>query len=774
MAGLCYWILLARKDQSLASHAQGIPARPRDKVAEAQSPSTLQSNGSSFDEDAWISVFNAATLVPKHSVTAVLPVNAASLPLLRECLLDLFRSRSALKETILLTPAGLILETRKVVLELTSTSHARSYPELSIHCIWNGSSEVYDMLDAISDASTDWILVLDEHGLRGLDSQTKDLLLNPKAVPLPFGPKGRALHAGNLTYLGLSLASRPAAFLSPPMVVSASVLGPEVSIITPSVRTWEALGELISRSQLDSFGGFLVGHADSAFSDALLEPTAQVDLSKAAGDMGHFLVILDTRADLLSFSSALCRLQEESHLVKVLLSQGLDPSSDGLGGGAQSILSCDITVDVLSERVSEESVQLSKMLLSFRPLIIINSSDDIRLAGELRVVLRRNIALQEATVIRLFKDDLPFSDWMGALSLQEWKRSPDWNVPRIDINVITNDRPASLARLLRSLQRARYYGDSLDLRVNMDSSADDETKALVSHYHWPHGKTFVHHRIIHGGLLPAVVESWYPVHNDSYGLILEDDVELSPLFYAWAKMAILRYSGDIDTSRLFGVSLYQQKTIELKPEGRRPFNARSLFLREGLQHTDTPYLSQIPCSWGAVYFPEHWREFHDYLSFRLSELRLSISDDVIPTLRSNHWTKSWKKYFIELSYLRGYVMLYPNYDNFTSLSTNHLEIGSHVKDTPKELYEQKKRLFNLPLLLLPDSDNPAVSTGILELPGRALPLWSKLPVLDHQGSVTSLDGIVEKGSIQRSRIFHCSQPPLTLYDARDLTCIATP
>lgn len=52
---------------------------------------------------------------------------------------------------------------------------------------------------------------------------------------------------------------------------------------------------------------------------------------------------------------------------------------------------------------------------------------------------------------------------------------------------------------------------------------------------------FVHHRVVHGGLLPAVVESWYPSSNDSYGLLLEDDVELSPLFYAWAKMNVLHY-----------------------------------------------------------------------------------------------------------------------------------------------------------------------------------------------------------------------------------------
>ena len=41
--------------------------------------------------------------------------------------------------------------------------------------------------------------------------------------------------------------------------------------------------------------------------------------------------------------------------------------------------------------------------------------------------------------------------------------------------------------------------------------------------------------------MPAIVESWYPKGNHSYGVFLEDDVEVSPLFYAWLKYAILYY-----------------------------------------------------------------------------------------------------------------------------------------------------------------------------------------------------------------------------------------
>lgn len=79
------------------------------------------------------------------------------------------------------------------------------------------------------------------------------------------------------------------------------------------------------------------------------------------------------------------------------------------------------------------------------------------------------------------------------------------------------------------------------MRLNLEQSSDAQTMQIVERFHWEHGSTTIHRRVILGGLLPAVVESWYPTSNHSYGLLLEDDVEVSPMFYAWAKMAILRY-----------------------------------------------------------------------------------------------------------------------------------------------------------------------------------------------------------------------------------------
>ncbi|GJN93061.1 hypothetical protein Rhopal_006106-T1 [Rhodotorula paludigena] len=384
------------------------------------------------------------------------------------------------------------------------------------------------------------------------------------------------------------------------------------------------------------------------------------------------------------------------------------------------------------------------------------------------------------TVVGMTREEARRAEWIGALDLEALRH---FHTPRIDLSVVTNDRPVSLHRLATSLQTAYYYGDDVSLAVNLEQTADRLTHRLVDDFRWPHGTFSLRHRILLGGLMPAIVESWYPTSNDTYGVLLEDDVEVSPLFYGWLKFTILQYRYTLEgrraSTRLFGVSLYQQKNIELRPEGRQPFDAHKLFDSLAL-HDTTPYLSQIPCSWGAAYFPEHWREFHAYLALRLSELALPISDPIVPAIRSNKWPRSWKKYFIELVYLRGYSMLYPNYPDFESLSTNHLEKGTHVHTTRVD--EKKKLAFEVPLL---DATASLVDT----LPGgpghERLPEWDALPLLDLWGALASADEVLERGWQSARMVGACgsrggSGPSLAAedlerprYDARELLCYRT-
>lgn len=81
---------------------------------------------------------------------------------------------------------------------------------------------------------------------------------------------------------------------------------------------------------------------------------------------------------------------------------------------------------------------------------------------------------------------------------------------QLDIAVITNTRPRSLARLLHSLDSALYFGPSdIHLTINIEQTADTETRHIAQHFKWRHGRLTLRHRVVLGGLIPAIVEVSY-------------------------------------------------------------------------------------------------------------------------------------------------------------------------------------------------------------------------------------------------------------------------
>ncbi|KAF9820580.1 hypothetical protein IEO21_01283 [Rhodonia placenta] len=741
-------------------------------------------------------------LLPSHSarITAVLPVTPLSISSLNAEISSILEHSTYLDQVVLLTPPTLLLQAKQSIRTFLGTWGTSGHVELTVSPWLTGTQDVAS-LRAARQTTSDFVLFLDDSGLQQTESHIREalLLLEPFSTTVPIGPYGFS-DGQSLTCISSSEMPQPATFLIPPFVMP-STLFPSDDLKEETIfGIWRALGESIATPQRDSIGGFVIGpnnvsapwcRSNKAGSiiettegysfDISLDPTEQSSDQDATNEtcdadsdylrpaLGFFLLVFSALTDLHNFSPAACRLQSDGHNVHVLLyDEGLcSPPQTSADTKILVLASCKLEYSVLpvgSEIEVPTSLEEWIQCHSLSADVILTT-----LSEEERFYLRMR-SENGSTVIHIPSSDLPFCDWMGSLTLQEYK---SWHLPHVDISVITNDRPRSLSRLLASLSTARYFGDSIDLRVNIEQTADLETLKMVDAFEWTHGRMFLHRRVIHGGLLTAVVESWYPRSNHSYGLILEDDVELSPLFYAWVKLALLRYRygrRDDVSPRLFGISLYQQKNLELRPEGRHPFNARNTFSAAGLVNPHTPYLSQIPCSWGAVYFPEHWREFHSYLSFRLSEYAWDVDQIVVPGVRSNKWTRSWKKYFIELVYLRGYVMLYPNYADYVSLSTNHLEVGSHVKDVPSEVYLRKKKLFLLPLMQLPE-DTAFAGTGLLDLPDARLPQWSDLPSLDLLGLSAGEDELMERGKVRRAELTDCAYAVHIDHDIRDLLCL---
>ena len=219
---------------------------------------------------------------------------------------------------------------------------------------------------------------------------------------------------------------------------------------------------------------------------------------------------------------------------------------------------------------------------------------------------------------------------------------------RISVNIVTQNRPTLLKRLLDSLTEAYYVGDDVVLTFNMDSAVDAETLKTVDSFIWPHGEKIMRRRIIQGGLIRAVSESWYPTSDDDFGLLLEDDIEVSPFYYMWLKYALLAYHYDPQVSlpELNAIALYTPRVIEVVKE-RPKWNATEVFKA---LHPNTPYLHQLPCSWGSLFFPRKWREFYKYMNMRFTE-DAKKNPVQIPRSRTNGWQASWKKFLIDVMYL---------------------------------------------------------------------------------------------------------------------------
>jgi len=239
----------------------------------------------------------------------------------------------------------------------------------------------------------------------------------------------------------------------------------------------------------------------------------------------------------------------------------------------------------------------------------------------------------------------------------------------LTIAIITYNRPSALTRLLHSLNSAYYFGHKVAISLSVEAGAPQEIYDVINDFPWPHGTKTVRARVSPSGLIPAVVESWFPASDNEYGLLLEDDIEVSPFYYVWLLKSmefILKDSKLQD--RVFGISLYTPRVIETTNPYRH--------FRPDIQIPSyNTYFHQIPCSWGAMQFPKPWKEFHKYMNHRLAH---NGSFLIVPGSRTNGWRNSWKKFYIELAWAKGMFMLYPNFPNQTSLSTNHLEAGVHI------------------------------------------------------------------------------------------------
>ncbi len=422
--------------------------------------------------------------------------------------------------------------------------------------------------------------------------------------------------------------------------------------------------------------------------------------------------------------------------------------SEGLRGGG-GLPSCDELLHPLDE-----------LLRAARPALLLlqrrgeaGGAAGGGAADPIEEAAREVGAAHGAVVLAVAAEEALLVEWVALLPPPALRH---WHSPRVTVAIITHRRVASLRRLLASLRAAHFLGDQVDVTFSIEAAADAATLEEARGWEWPHGDKEVRARVRKGGLIGAVVESWYPEDEHSYGLLLEDDIEVSPYFYLYLKLALLLFvyadqpppeqregaARFEPPERLMAVSLYTPRLVEVRMPRRRIDLYRELRGRGGRDPAEAAplFLQQLPCSWGSLFLPGPWREFHRYMRRRLHEGAIAVS---IPRSATNGWSTSWKKFLIELSYLRGWYVLYPNFYNQTSFSTNHLEPGEHINGK-KNTLKHRPIDFVVPLMQDAATLRELWSGAAGEL--RAPPALAEQPVLDLFSEPTSLASLVAQGS----------------------------
>ena len=339
----------------------------------------------------------------------------------------------------------------------------------------------------------------------------------------------------------------------------------------------------------------------------------------------------------------------------------------------------------------------------------------------------------------------------------------------IAIYVFAWRRLDSLQRLVRSLQAAEYCGRATNLSLTflLDAEARPAVYTYANAVVWPHGRK----RVVLEPTRKGIRGMWLEVLSreleqyespSAHVLPLEDDTAVSPLFYWWLTRAALQY-GPFDHaggrrtnimhggSRLAGVSLYTPRLDEIHYPSRH-FRPRW----NSMASSDSAFLFELPCSWGALYFRDYWRAFLSFYALRAYPPFYNTSQEDhqkgkgadrevlgdpalgIANSRASTWPRSWKRFMVDFMYGRGDVMLYPSlprdprtpYASY-SFSTTYMERGAHSGTDakveaetdglrPASEYDYRK---TVPLVSWEQVDDTAAAMG-------RLPPYEKLRVLD--------------------------------------------
>lgn len=264
---------------------------------------------------------------------------------------------------------------------------------------------------------------------------------------------------------------------------------------------------------------------------------------------------------------------------------------------------------------------------------------------------------------------------------------------KIGICCITFNRINSIKRLLNSLEKADYKGQSPTLIISIDKSNTSEIEDFANNYVWEYGEKKIYTHSDNLGLRRHVLECGNRIKDYDALIVLEDDITVSPYFYDYAIQAIEKYQED---ERIAGISLYN---FPINYQTRLPFNpVKSEF---------DVFMMNCAQSWGQIWMKKQWNAFMQWYEKNNEDFNCPYLPQALNTWPKSSWLKYHTRYCIE----ENKYFVYP----YESLSTNNNDIGTHIKVKTSNFFQSALQLFPKKEYRLPSfNEAPVKYDGFFE------------------------------------------------------------
>ncbi|KAG9152482.1 hypothetical protein Leryth_016407 [Lithospermum erythrorhizon] len=258
----------------------------------------------------------------------------------------------------------------------------------------------------------------------------------------------------------------------------------------------------------------------------------------------------------------------------------------------------------------------------------------------------------------------------------------------LTIKLLTFNRLPALSRCLHSLSAARYDHDTVHLHIYLDhfnvssigSSKIDQKRRVsmeildfLDGFKWDHGQKMVHYRTGNVGLQAQWLEAWWPTSDDEFAFVVEDDLQLSPLYYRFLKGLIMNYYYNESnfSPMVYGASLQRPRFVPGKHGNKIQLDSDTHL-----------FLYQLVGTWGQLLFPKPWKEFRLWYDDHKAKNIRPILDGMVTTgWYKKMGDKIWTPWFIKFIHSRGYFNIYTNFLGERALSVSHRDAGVNYGKT---------------------------------------------------------------------------------------------